>query len=192
MKRYIFILIIIAATLALIGCSEDEKKPNYQAKLETAWENFVAGSYADAKVGFQELIDKGELLAEAYNGLGWCNLFLDDLDSANGAFSYGLQNAPEDAIYQDIVAGLCFVYDAQNLPNACLSVSENVNSDWAFAYGDLDYEDIILLRAISYYSISDFTNSLTEVQRLDSSFTADVSTVEGRAALAEKIEELGG
>ncbi len=198
MKKYISILIVIVAILALIGCSDDnDKKPNYQAKLETAWHNFETANYTEAIAGFQELIDSGELVAEAYNGLGWCNLYLDDLDAANSAFSNGLQNEPEDAVYQDIVAGLTFVYDAQNLPNACLTVSENVNPDWGFdhwtfSFSPLNYEDIIVLRAVSYYALGDFANSLLEVQRIDGAFTADVSTAEGRAALAGKIEELGG
>ena len=53
-----------------------------------------------------------------------------------------------------------------------------------------DFNDLILLRAMSYYAIADFASSLGEVRRLQPSFYADVDTVEGRAALAEKIETL--
>lgn len=194
MKTYIYLIMIALVALALFGCSdEDDSQTDYNAILIDGWEEFVLGNYADAEAKFQQLVDANEMLGKAYNGLGWCALYQDQLDNAETDFSKALQEELDDDTYQDVIGGLVIVYDALNRPQDCVDSSGNLSTDWVFSHDEtLDYDDIILIRAISYYALGEFENSLTEVQKLDPDFSADVSTVEGRADLANKIEQLGG
>ncbi len=197
MKTKMIVMVLAFFIAIFSGCSDEgtskTSSPSDKEVLDFGWNNFVAGDYSAAKDNFNELITREALLADAHSGLGWSNTFLDLLQNAADEFNFALNTQPSDSLKNDIYAGLSFVYDALNYPQECISATDNVATNWQFAYkADLDFNDIILLRAINYYALGEFDNSLIEVQRLDQSFNTDVSTVEGRAALANKIEALKG
>ena len=201
MRKQIYISVIIMAVSMIWSCGDDIERnrewlfgsgePNHEERLAFAWKKFTYGDYLGARDIFEDLIENNVLLVDAYTGLGWCNANLNLPDTAMDNFQEALNNQPSDKLMNDIYAGLSFIYDAQNLPNECLAATERVDSAWKFDYRvDLDYKDIVLLRAMNHYARGDFTSSLSEVRRLDPSFNTQVSTVEGRAALADKIETL--
>ena len=194
MKTYKYILPIILGIMIISGCSKSSSPGmSDEEKLAAAWESFTNGDYEQAKEYFTELIDDEEYLAEAYCGLGWSNSLLGQLQTAITNFTNGLNNNPTIEIEDDIYAGRSFAYEALGSYEDCLLDTDQIDEDWEFVHkDDLSYNDIILLRAICYYTLGEFENSLIEVQRLDPGFYADVSTEEGRAALAAKIEELRG
>lgn len=203
MRKWTIPAAVALAVFALFGCNDssnttepplpvDSGEPNYEERLTFAWQKFGSGNYEGAKVIFEELIENNTLLADAYTGLGWCNANLNSLDAAVLNFNQALLNQPSEELANDIHAGLSFTYDAKNLSSQCLSTTEKIDPDWEFEHRvDLDYDDIIALRAMNYYAMGSFQSSLVEVRRLDPYFSAQVGTVEGRAALAGKIEALG-
>ncbi len=196
LKKY-FIAIMILSLIFLIGCSKnnstDNPFDNYsdQELADSGWNNFTNNNYEKALEFFQELINRNTMLSEANNGLGWSYARLDSLEKSMDYFDKALNQNPSDQTKNDCFAGKCFVKDAQNEAQLCLNYSSEISENWIFEYDEnLNFDDIIVLRASSYYSLANFTLSLQEIQKIDADFNADVSTVEGRISLAEKIESL--
>jgi len=140
------------------------------------------------------LLDRGALLAEAHDGLGWTFGRTNEPDSAITHFEAAFTNGAGDLVVIDqAYAGLAFASSAAGDHADCLTAAAEVGSSWVFAHdSNYDRDAVTLLEAMAYYALGQFTESLAAVQLLDATFTADVETVEGRAALAAKIEELGG
>ena len=114
---------------------------------------------------------------------------------------------------QQIYAGLTMAYHARgdsanyvkavNCGNTLLNMTgdsayatSQVASPWQFSRDtDVNSRHIIWTLSSSYFALSQFDESLTKVQQLMSdptSFSPDVTTVEGRRDLAEKLETLRG
>ena len=106
------------------------------------------------------------------------------------------------SVLADLYAGWAFASHANSEPTG-MSTQNYVDSNahakhaltldpaWTSAFiPGLDRNDLLLLEAQNDYFLGEFALSLAQVQQLDSSFTADVATPEGRAALAAKIEHL--
>lgn len=197
MKVNLIVLLSLLGAIAILSCKKDTSAllphpPDHEV-LESGWRNFMNGRYSEAVSEFNRLIHRGALLTEAYTGLGWSYAFMNCLEESVVKYKAALNTQPSSRLLSDIYAGLSFVYDALDSYQRCLSATDSIDSNWVFAYKPaLDFNDIILLRAISFYGLGDFSGSLSEVQRLDPSFIADISTIDGRAALADKIEELRG
>ena len=203
MKKHLLISMFIGCLL-YIGCGENEvvnpiKKMNDEELLSSGWSEFEKGNYTNSKEYFLELIERQDkFIKEAYAGLGWSeshlNLYINAINSFNSALEYLDVN---DDISNDIYAGLSFANDALDKHHDCLNTTKNVDENWHFSHDTkLDYNDIILLKAISYYALgckeneSYFSNCLEEVQRLDPGYSINVSTIGGRGQLSVKIEEL--
>jgi hypothetical protein len=193
------LLFLLALPLALCaGCGGDDDDngppppPTDQEVLAAGWDAFEAGDLAESEDQFRELLARGALLAEAHNGLGWRFLYASNPDSAYAHFSlYDYEDTDPPQLDHEIDAGLALVSDAFNVPQEVIRTSADIAAGWVFAHDDtLDFADIVVLRAAAYYALAQFASSLAEVQRLDSTFDADVDTPAGRAALAAKIEEL--
>ncbi len=191
-------LLLLAMPLALCGgCGGDDDgggpppPPTDEEVLAAGWDAFEAGDLAEADVQFRELLARGALRLEAHDGLGWRFVYGARPDSARVHFETALEFETDDVDLEDEVdAGLVVTYDALDRPADVLAAGA-VDEDWVFAHDDaLTAADIIALRAASHYALGQFAESLLEVQRLEATFTADVETIEGRAALAAKIEEL--
>lgn len=200
MKKLIF-LALVALPLALtVGCSSSDDPappptpPSDATVLQRGWTAFEAADYAEAESQFRELLNRNRLLAEAHDGLGWTFARQSGADSSLTHFAAALA-AGADAlpIADQTYAGLAFARHADQEYASCLTAAAEVSSGWVFAHGsDLDRDDITLLEAMAHYALGQFEDALAKVQELDSQFTADVGTVEGRAALAAKIEALQG
>ena len=158
--------------------------------IDSGWEEFENGNYSSAIDEFTKAASKCSLKAEAYTGKGWCELKLSQIGNSIQSFNSALNEQPTNDQKNDIYAGLSFAYDAQDKHELCISATDSISSDWCFIHDDLNYNDIILLRAINYYAKGDFANSLQEVKLLAPGFSVNTTTIEGRAYLAEKIEEL--
>ena len=194
MKKYLFSVILLTLGLLCLNCSKDSTGNLSDSELLSAgWEEFSARDYGTARDYFAELAGRGALLADAYCGLGWSRLYLGSLALAIEDFEAALNENPSTVTRNDILAGMCFGADASGDPQACIEFGGNVAPGWQFRYRtSLSFSDITLVRAASYYALGDFAASLTEVRLLDASFSVNVNTVEGRAALAAKIETLRG
>ena len=162
----------------------------YEEMNDSGWSEYVNGNYQQAKDNFTKSISRCPSEIEAYVGKGWCDLKLSQIESSIQSFNDALAKEASGTT-DDIYAGLCFAYDSQDLHEECLTASSEISVAWEFKYDpSLDYNDIILLRAISYYAIGEFPNSLNEVRQLDNNFNVNTETIDGRAELANKIEHL--
>jgi tetratricopeptide (TPR) repeat protein len=196
MKNYLY-LITIAGCLILGSCSGGEESAPVEktaAQLTAeGWQAYSGGIYATAAAKFSEALTKDANFVDAYNGLGWARMKLNTLATALSSFSSGLTR---DTVNLEIMAGLAFLYHAQKNYSQSILLADNVlqaNSTWAFSRdAAITSADLHLLLAEDYFAQASYAASLQQVQVLDGSFTADISTVAGQEALAKRIEELRG
>jgi hypothetical protein len=130
---------------------------------------------------------------DAYVGLGWSYMKLDQLTTASDEFNMGSQKANPPA---DLFGGWAFVLNALRDYGGSNAEADQVftlDPTWTFSYGlPLSKDDLHVLKAENYFLLGNYTYSLNEVKRLNSGFNADVTTSIGRAALAAEIERLKG
>jgi hypothetical protein len=94
------------------------------------------------------------------------------------------------AVSQQARAGQCFAENALGHHAEAVSAGEMVTAPWSLTLQDTyDFADVALTLASSHYMLGNFEESLAAVNQIVN-FMTDVSTVEGRAALAALIEEL--
>lgn len=196
MKRSVYILLILFL-LMLGSCGSDNgfTPPNKEAQdlVDEGWEKFGYKGYQNALLKFEEAIEKDETFTDAYNGAAWACARIPRLQNAANYFSQCLNI---DNNYVDAHAGLAFVYNAQKSyanSNTAATTALNKDPDWAFSHDvTVDYKDLQLLMAVNYYALGDLNSSLMKVKILNPLFNADVTSFEGKQALANEIERLGG
>ncbi len=195
MRRMNIVSNLIAVLFWLIaGCNgiiTQDGIFSYEDLVRQGWEAFQNGNYPEASGKFLEAKELNINRAESFTGLGWSYFKMDSLANAVKEFSIcASQNDPT----ADLHAGWAFVLNAQkDYSNSNLRATEALALDslWRFDYGlFLDQGDLFLLRAENYYLLGLFYQSLVEVQRINATFTANLGTAEGIAALAAEIERL--
>ncbi len=172
--------------------------PTYSERIAAAWAAYESGDAAGARDGFAAAVAADAGPMEGHVGLGWAELALDDLVGAHDAFSAADARSGPDGLRADLHAGWAFGWNARHgvagrhsESNDQVEAAETLDPAWAFSHRpDLDHEDLIVLAAENHFALGEFTASLTRVQALDPAFTTDVGTSAGRAALADRIEEL--
>jgi len=193
-RKYLLCLLILLLT---INCELQNGTTPIDKDVEElvteGWYQFKAGNYYFALEKFRDAIAKDNNYAEAYNGAGWSSARLTNLSDA---VAYFTQSIAKNSSLIEAHAGLAFVYNAQkeyqsaiNSANKALSLTSN----WLFAYDEtIDYQDLYLILAASYFALGNFNQSLAQVKKINSSFNADIATYEGKSSLAEEIERLRG
>jgi tetratricopeptide (TPR) repeat protein len=183
--------------LLIAGCESDNgtTPTEYTAQelTEQGWDLFGTVDYLSALEKFEEAISKETNYVEAYCGAGWATARLTDLASSVSYFSSCISL---NSSYVDGHAGLAFVYNAQKKYLSAITSANSAlsqNSAWFFQHDEsLNYNDLHLLLAECYFFLLNFENCLAQVKILNTSFTADITTYDGRAALAAEIERLRG
>ncbi len=200
MKKLILLVFLTLPLILTVGCSSSDdpqpppEPPSDAEVLAAGWTAFESGDYAEAEAKFNELLGRDALKAEAFDGMGWTNARLNEANRSVGYFISAFTNGADDLDIADQTnAGMAFARHGNEEFFLCLFYAAEVASDWEFAHDpDLDRDDVTLLEAMAHYAEGEFSDSLAKVQELDAGFTADVATVDGRAALAAKIESLSG
>jgi tetratricopeptide (TPR) repeat protein len=199
MKKRCFLLIAIlfSSLLLLYGCGEDEVvKPTAEKLIQQGWAKLEAGNNADASADFNAALGLDAEAYEAYLGLGWAELRQNHAGLAENAFVTYLAKVSDS---DDTKAGLALAYHAQNKFEDAIHMAEDVLSSdppWIFSRDSrIDYLDLALVLAHSYYATDDFSQSLAVLKEyfddlLPPNFDPNVETPEGRAELAAEIEEL--
>jgi Flp pilus assembly protein TadD len=199
MKKLLILTLVSLPLVLAVGCGGDDddptpppEPPNDAEVLDAGWDAFASGDYAEAETQFDELLSRGRLVAEAHDGLGWTFARQNDAAAASVHFTAAFNAGADTLEIEDQAhAGLAFADHAIERYAECLTAAAEVAADWVFAHeGALDRDDVTVLEAAAHYALGQFAQALAKVQELDPQFTADVETVEGRAALAARIESL--
>jgi hypothetical protein len=194
--KYFSILVITICSLLWSSCSTDrvvvppaQKTP--EQLLSEGWDAFGVKNYSLALTDFTAAIAGNANLVDAYNGSGWANAKLNALAASVTSFTNGLS---KDSTQIAMKAGIAFVYNAQKQYQ--LSIDRGLavfaaDPNWVFSH-DLSISVLTLrvLLAEDYFALANFTASYQQVQVVNPSFVADVSTSAGQSALAAEIERL--
>ncbi|MGD8412890.1 MAG: hypothetical protein PVF33_01585 [Candidatus Latescibacterota bacterium] len=179
--------VILFTALALVvltaGCSTDDEIT--AATLDDAWAEFQAGRYQDALGLFNGLVaTSGEA---AHEGKGWCNLKLDRLDDADVSFANSANRVDANAGWV-IVKWALEEYDAVHERAVFV-----LNRDGSYVFKhdkSVDYRDLILHDAYSYFHLGNYENCLEDILLLDAAFQADLNDPGIEETLLQELESL--
>ena len=148
---------------------------------------------------------------DGYNGLGWTFGKLVELDSAVQTFTVGLSKPPNERnitnVSQEILAGLAFAHSALKQDSSVILYGDSliwlINQQigekiWSFSHDSTtNYLDVHVTLALSYYALSDYDESIVNVQAIKTAlnpasppYIVNTTTVQGREELAAEIEYL--
>jgi len=179
--------------LVLSGCSSstDPEVPDWSSLIEKGWSAFRQGQYQVAVETFSEAESTDPSRSEAYSGLGWSLFRLDRLSEASVEFRSG---SGKDDPSADLSAGWAFVLNAQkdhSASNSQVIQALAADANWRFPHDtSLDTDDLHLLKAENHFLLGELAESLAEVQLLNATFSADITTSQGQSSLAAEIERL--
>ncbi len=163
----------------------------YQQLLEEGWMHFQSQEYDSALFKFSRARMKHPTAAAPYTGLAWTYMMMDRLEVADFNFDNATRQFEIDV---HAYAGWAFLKNALQQFQASNTLADqalSLDSSWTFPYGlPLNVTDLWILQAENYFLLGDFASSLQMVQKLNPNFLADVTTPEGRLALAQEIERL--
>ena len=97
-SKYSLVMLLLAVMLATSGCTSIVKEGT---------ELLEEGNYTEAAEKFQESVDKGKDLGEAWRGLGICYWEEEDYEKAEKAFGNALQNGSEETATIYNMLGIC-------------------------------------------------------------------------------------
>ena len=97
-SKYSLVMLLLAVMLATSGCTSIVKEGT---------ELLEEGNYTEAAEKFQESVDKGKDLGEAWRGLGICYWEEEDYEKAEKAFGNALQNGSEETATIFNMLGIC-------------------------------------------------------------------------------------
>jgi tetratricopeptide (TPR) repeat protein len=194
-RCFMLIAALLSSLLIVYGCGEDDGGGGQTVEelIEQGWAKFEAGNYSGACGDFKAAIGLSADTNEAYLGLGWAELRQNHAGLAEGAFETYVAKDPGS---NDAKAGLALAYHAQVKFEDAIDMAEDVFSSdpsWSFSSHALsiNYLDLALILAESYYETADFNQSLLLVQQyFDPNFVVDPNTAEGRTQLGIKLESL--
>lgn len=191
-------MILIILLLAVAGCggSDDTTTPppppSDAQVLSDSWTALGQGDTTGAESGFRTLLSRGALVPQAYDGLGWTFTTSAVADSALANFRRAAAaGADTTSVKDEARGGQCFAENAGGFNAEAVSAGSLVSSGWVFAMDStVSYYDVVLTMASSHYLLGQFVDSLETLNLVDPAFSVDVETVDGRAALAARIEQL--
>jgi hypothetical protein len=158
LRRVTRIVSLISMSILLVvfvSCSKGTNGDKSAAELTAeGWELFESSNFPSGKAKFSQALGKDGEYADAYNGRGWCNAFLDldteaisDFDAAN---SKGLGQP-------DTYAGLAGVYVGNQEFLSAISNAKTVlsqDSSYQFSHQPaIDSLDLHLILAQAYYGL---------------------------------------
>lgn len=202
--KYIKMLILLSLIILFSACDKrDKDNQNALDKLTSSelsqlgWESFRDNNFIDADMYFSALLLRNEDFLIGYYGLGWTYLktykYLNAKTQFNNFFvkdTLGIYSQ-NDSIFKDVKAGQIICLSALSQYQQVITNSNLIPPDWTFTHDALiNYIDIVLIKASAQYSLALFQDSLTTLRIIVPDFNPDVSTIEGRILLHNKIEEL--
>ena len=201
----IFILLLIFVACRKQWNATEEDMANY------GWFLYEQGEYLGSYEWFSNSTRENLDYQDGYNGLGWSLGKLVELDSAVQAFEIGLTKPTNldmlDIVSHDILAGLTFAHSALKHDSSVVNYGDSLiwlieqkieEKTWFFPHDSTtNYLDVPVTLALSYFALSDFTESLEHVQAIKTALNpasppwlVNPTTIIGRNQLAAEIEYL--
>ena len=201
----ICILLLIFAACRKQWNATEEDMANY------GWSLYEQAEYVGSYEWFSNSIREDLDYQDGYNGLGWTFGKLVELDSAIQTFMIGLTKPQNprmvDIVAHDILAGLTFAHSALKDDSSTVHYGDSLiwlieqkigEKTWVFPHDTTtNYLDVHVTLALSYYALSDFTESLGHVQKIKAALNptsqpwlVNTATIVGRDQLAAEIEYL--
>ena len=205
------LLLGITMVMLIFAACRKEWNATEEDMANYGWSLYEQGEYYDSYEWFSNSVREDENYQDGYNGLGWTFGKLVELDSAVQAFDVGLtkQQNPRmlDIVAHDILAGLTFAHSALKQDSSAVAYGDSLirlleqqigDKTWTFPHDSTtNYLDVHVTLALSYFALSDFTESLEHVQAIKTAlnpasppYVVDTNTVRGRRQLAAEIEYL--
>jgi len=197
--------------MLIFAACRREWNPTEEDMANYGWSLYEQGEYYDSYEWFSNSVREDENYQDGYNGLGWSFGKLVDPDSAVQAFDVGLTKPQNprmlDIVAHDILAGLTFAHSALKQHSSAVAYGDSLiwlleqqkdDKTWTFPHDSTtNYLDVHVTLALSYFALSDFTESLEHVQAIKTAlnpasppYVVDTNTVRGRRQLAAEIEYL--
>ncbi len=204
MKLIKLILCIFVCFMLLACDKKDEKEEifdinNYSSEelFKLGWDSFAENHFDDALEYFSILNTKEDAYLLGHYGLGWTFLKQFKYHNAQSQFNKFFTNDSlevfinSDSIFIDVKAGLCIVKNAFKQYDSVIVEAGFVPENWVFKYiPDLNYLNIVLLKALAEYNLGLFTDCLQSINIIEPEFITDITTIEGRLVLMQKLEQL--
>jgi len=214
MKFYINILftLLLATFLTTCGLFEKEEIGDGLGDLDKltpaevmvkGWEAWQAKNYTAAEKCFSHLLKREDGYLLGHYGLGWTYMReYKYLNSKNEFHKFMTTDslgvfAPSDSIFRNVRYGQIITHSAmaehQDVVTLSTTLTANtpVNNNWRFGYDkSIDIIDIRLFRAMSCVALGQLSSALDMIKLIDPLFDTDLTTVEGRIKLINKLNEL--
>ncbi|MCF7825844.1 MAG: hypothetical protein K9N29_04275 [Candidatus Marinimicrobia bacterium] len=190
--KWLFALILL---ISFLGCRE-KIEPQVDDFVEYGWTLYAERDFERALAHFLEGLTMDPQYIDGYNGAGWCYVEFNKPDTAIIFFKNGLDLITIDSsqVRFEMLAGIALSYHVTGDYVRAISRGEELiqyRPVFEFSHNwRIDYAEITLMLASSYFAQGDFAAALEWVQNLDETFFVDVTTNEGRANLIKKIETL--
>ena len=175
MRRIQFIPVFLA--LFITSCEDNGEEPGIivaEELIASGWVNFESEDYSAAVGDFNLALDEDSTALEAYSGIGWSQIRLDQIDSAQINFIVALDR---NYAGKEILAGLAAISLANEEYTIAIVHAKSIlstDADWVFEHDNsIDYNDLWLIVAIAYFHEGDFTEMEAAILNIDSTYSID-------------------
>lgn len=175
------------------GCG-DEAVDEAAGFISSGWEKFEAHNYTGASEDFASAISADSSKAEAFVGLGWTALKLDELPVASLSFSIAILLEPTD----DAFAGKAFA--DLNLDNqtaavtsvdAVITISGNSVNTYIFSHDNtITQTDLLWIKARAHFLLAEYAQAQSALDILSPSNGLNPESATYVEDLAAAIEDL--
>lgn len=154
------------------GCG-DEAVDEAAAFIESGWEKFESHDYTGASEDFASAISADSSKAEAFVGLGWTALKLDQLPVASLSFSIAILLEPSD----DAFAGKAFAdlnlddqAAAVTSVDAVITISDNSVNTYTFLHDlTITETDLLWIKARAHFLLAEYAQAQSALDILSPS-----------------------
>ncbi len=158
------------------------------------WEAFETDSLDAARSSFGDALAVDSSWADAWTGIGWSRLAVDSVDGALTGFASALAL---DSAATDALAGKAAAYPVATPPSDGEAVAAaggvlRTSPRYAFHHDSrFDWRDLRLIRAESFFALSEYDSANSEVDSLGGN-RADPGSASFVSDLLAEIERLAG
>lgn len=153
------------------GCGDTKtvtEEPPVVNLTDDGWDRYAAGDLTGAREKFEEAISADGAVGLGYNGLGWVQKDLGEMESALASFDVAIAKGFKGA---DASAGRALIlYSMNEYGQAILAADDAIARDGSFELpGDatVNILDVRLMIALSEYERGAFEAALAQVRLID-------------------------